>query len=102
MTSAPRQLVLTGTILEWKGFLISSASLSVLWYATDPEGFTDPEGGGPLVLALWFGIPGLLVGAVVGSIIGTDKTIQIEEKSDSEIQESLEYLRKKARIPDYN
>jgi lipopolysaccharide transport system permease protein len=25
LTSAPRQLVLTGTILEWKGFLISSA-----------------------------------------------------------------------------
>ncbi len=62
----------------------------------------DPEGGGPLVLALFFGIPGLLVGAVVGSIMGTDKTIQIEGESDTEILEHLEYLRKQARIPDYN
>ena len=83
------------------GFLISAASLSALAWATDEEFFTDPEGGGPLVLALWFGIPGLLVGAVVGSIIGTDKRIQIEGKTDSEILENLEYLRKKARIPDY-
>jgi hypothetical protein len=84
------------------GFLISAASLSALAWASDEEYFTDPEGGGPLVLAVWFGIPGLLVGAVIGAIMGTDKTIQIEGKTDSEIQESLEYLRKKARITDYN
>jgi hypothetical protein len=84
------------------GFLISAASFSALAWASDEEYFTDPEGGGPLVLALFFGIPGLLAGAVVGAIMGTDKTIRIEGESDSEIQESLEYLRKKARMPDYN
>jgi len=84
------------------GFLISAASFSALAWASDEEYFTDPEGGGPLVLALFFGIQGLLVGGVVGAILGTDKRIQIEGKADSEIQESLEYLRKKARMPDYN
>jgi len=84
------------------GFLISAASFSALAWASDEEYFTDPEGGGPLVLALVFGIPGLLAGAVVGEIMGTDKTIRIEGESDSEIQASLEYLRKKARIPEYN
>jgi hypothetical protein len=83
------------------GFLISSASLSFLWYATDPEGFTDPEGGGPFVVALIFGIPGLLLGSGVGAIIGRDKTIKIEGKSDSEIKKILEDLRKKARVPDF-
>lgn len=83
------------------GFLISSASLTALAWATDEEYFMDAEGGGPLVLALFYGIPGLLVGAVVGSIMGTDKTIQIEGESDTEILEHLEYLRKQARIPDY-
>jgi len=50
------------------GFLISAVSLSALAWATDEEYFSDPEGGGPLVLALFFGIPGLLVGTVVGAI----------------------------------
>jgi hypothetical protein len=83
------------------GFLISAVSLSVLAWATDEEFFSDPEGGGPLVLDLFFGIPGLLVGTVVGAIVGTDKTIQIEGKSDSEIKEALDYLGTKARVPDY-
>ena len=43
----------------------------------------------------------ILVGLPVALIVGTDKTIQIEGMSDSEIQATLEYLRKKARIPDY-
>jgi hypothetical protein len=44
---------------------------------------------------------GLLVGGIISSASGKDKTIQIEGKSDSEIQAELEKLRKKARIPDY-
>ena len=47
-------------------------------------------------------IPAAILGAYVGGAIGIDKTIQIEGKSDPEIQESLEYMREKARIPDYN
>ena len=44
---------------------------------------------------------GLGIGAAIGGIAGTDKTIQVEGKADSEVEEILEYLRKKARIPDY-
>jgi len=42
---------------------------------------------------------GLLCGALIGSEVSrSSKTIQFEGKSDSEIQEILEELRKKARI----
>jgi len=43
---------------------------------------------------------GILGGFIVSSA-GKDKTIQIEGMTDSEIREALDYLRKKARIPDY-
>jgi hypothetical protein len=43
-----------------------------------------------------------LVGAGLGSIWGIDKTIEIEGKTDKEIQEILEKLSKKARVPDYD
>jgi len=46
--------------------------------------------------ALILGSLGLVV-----AIIDTDKTIQIEGMTDSEIQETLKKLRKKARIRDY-
>lgn len=54
----------------------------------------------------WFATPILLgsvllfglLGTVSGAIAGTDKTIQVEGKSDSEIQEILDQLRKKARV----
>jgi len=54
-----------------------------------------------------FTSPAILGGAIGASIGGTfgvaaaGKTIQIEGKPDSEIQEALEKLRKKARIRDY-
>lgn len=47
------------------------------------------------------GLPGALIGAGVGATSRSYKTVQIEGKSDSEIKEALEKLRKKARIPDY-
>ena len=45
-------------------------------------------------------------GAIIGAILGdlllkVSKTIQIEGKSDTEIQEAMDKLRKKARIRDY-
>ncbi len=51
----------------------------------------------------FFGITilGAIIGGMVGVNSGIDKTIQIEGMSDSEIQETLEKLRKKARIRDY-
>ncbi|MBA7603676.1 hypothetical protein ES703_10791 [subsurface metagenome] len=46
-------------------------------------------------------IVGLVIGGITGKLLGTDKKIQIEGMTDTEIQETLEYLRKKARIRDY-
>ncbi len=55
--------------------------------------------------ALWGGVVGGLAGALIGCFIGIylgkESTIQIEGMTDSEIQETLEKLRKKARIRDY-
>jgi len=50
---------------------------------------------------LGLGAIGALLGGSIGAFAGTDKTIQIEGMSDSEIQETLDKLRKKARIRDY-
>ncbi len=47
------------------------------------------------------GCIGALIGGIVGAGYGIDKTIQIEGMTDLEIEESLEKLRKKARIRDY-
>jgi len=47
------------------------------------------------------GLPGALVGTVIGAVASSDKTIQIEGKSDLEIRNIQDKLRKKARIPDY-
>ena len=54
-----------------------------------------------LIGAISFGFLGLIVGAIAGAVTGKDKTIQIEGKSDLEIQEALDKLRKKARVRDY-
>ncbi len=49
-----------------------------------------------------FGSIGAIIGSLIGAALSKDKTIQIEGKSESEIKETFEYLRKKVRIPDYN
>ena len=54
-----------------------------------------------LIGAAIFGTLGALAGGSIGAIVGTDETIQVEGKSDSEIQEVLEKLRKKARVPGF-
>jgi len=48
-----------------------------------------------------FPVYGILIGIPVALIVGKDKTIQIEGMTDSEINEALDKLRKKARIPNY-
>ena len=53
--------------------------------------YTKKETGGDFVLS----------GAAIGALIGRDKKIKIEGKSDSEIKEILEKLRKKARVQNY-
>ena len=61
---------------------------------------------GPEHSALAGGAIGGLVGALGGGMIGTHisrpETIQIEGKTEFEIKEAMEYLRSKARVPDYN
>jgi hypothetical protein len=51
--------------------------------------------------ATLFAGPGVLIGGIAGAVAGTDKTIQIEGMTDSEIQETLDKLRKKARVRNY-
>ena len=46
-------------------------------------------------------IPGTLIGGIIGAFAGKDKTIQIEGKSEAEIKEVLEELRKKARVSNF-
>ena len=50
---------------------------------------------------IFFALPGALIGVIIGAVAGKDKTIQLEGMTDSEIQEALDKLRKKARIRDY-
>jgi hypothetical protein len=47
------------------------------------------------------GVTAALIGGFIGISLGKEVTIQIEGKSDSEIQEVMDKLRKKARIRDY-
>lgn len=50
---------------------------------------------------IFLGAIGLLAGGALGFASGLDNTIQIEGMTDSEIQEAMDKLRKKARIRDY-
>ncbi len=64
------------------------------------EGFGDPwEYSG--MIGICTGVAGLLAGAIVGGLFGIDKTIHFEGMTDSEIKETMDKLRKKARIRDY-
>ena len=58
--------------------------------------------GGALIGTVLFAPAGALVGAIIGAAAGTGKrTFQIEGMTDLEIQETMDKLRKKARIRDY-
>jgi hypothetical protein len=52
------------------------------------------------VTAIYGGI-GALIGGTIGAFMKGSKTFQLERMAESEIQETLDYLRKKARIRDY-
>jgi len=52
-------------------------------------------------VAVGGGILGALIGLFIGAATGVDKTYKMEGSSESEIQEILEDLRKKARVPDF-
>ena len=62
------------------------------------------EGGARVEIGLGIvfgGILGGVVGLGVGAIAGTDKTIQFEGKSESDVRQALAYLRGQARIRNY-
>ncbi len=54
-----------------------------------------------LLYGILIGGSGGLLGGIIGLFVIKDKTIQIEGMTDSEIQEALKKLRKKARIRNY-
>ena len=82
------------------GALIGGIVYAIEWsdnVEVDPEDYL-------LVTVLCAGTvagAGALLGGLIGATAGIDKTFQIEGMTDSEIQETLDYLRKKARIRDY-
>ena len=54
-----------------------------------------------LVAAAGGGGIGFLTGGVIGLLAGIDKTIEVEGRSDLEIKDILENLRRRAHFPDY-
>ena len=84
------------------GFLICGGSVAMYNHLFFKEnGEQDLKHIFTALLGLIGGAAGALAGGFIGASAGTDETIQIEGRPDLEIRETLEYLRKKARIRDY-
>jgi hypothetical protein len=87
------------------GLLIGAGTGAILGLAEgesiDFFGGTVTAGENALIGGALLGFNGLILGGIAGASAGRDKTIQIEGKSDLEIEEVLQRLRKKARIRDY-
>lgn len=83
------------------GFGLGATGGAIAGFLVDPEE-EEYRVGHAIFGGIFLGAIGALTGLTVGGFLGRDKTIQIEGSTDSEIHETLEYLRKKARIPDYN
>jgi len=82
------------------GGLVGGIS-GVIWLASMGAG-GDSAWAGYVIVSGLFAITGGLIGGLIGSAAGKgEKTIQIEGMTDSEINEVLVKLRKKARIRDY-
>ena len=72
--------------------------MSFMWLFIKRE---TAESVSVLITGLVYGIGGALLGGLIGTILGKNKTIQIECMIDSEIRDTLDKLRKKARVRDY-
>jgi hypothetical protein len=87
------------------GFLIGGVSGAAIGLAggdSPPDQFIIFSAGAKaLIVGAALGIVGGLVGLTAGALAGTDKTIQIEGKSDLEIQAALANLKQKARISNF-
>jgi ABC-type transporter Mla maintaining outer membrane lipid asymmetry ATPase subunit MlaF len=86
----------------WKGvgngFLIGVLVGALVGLVAQGREVDLPSGALAGILGGIGGGSGALIGGIIGATSGKDETIQIEGKSDSEIQETLEKLRKKARV----
>jgi len=93
------------------GFLIGACSGALIGFEArdteQPSGWFNPT---PFWYTAQFkaalfgalvGVLGAIIGGTIGVGLGEDEAIEIGGKSDSEIREILEKLRKKSRIPDY-
>jgi len=78
------------------GFLVGVGPGALIGYRV---GWRTSEGA--LYGGVIGGLAAALIGGYIGLSLGKEVTIQIEGKSDTEIQEALDKLRKKARIRDY-
>jgi len=72
--------------------------MSFLWLFISHETAESMSG---LITGLVYGVGGALLGGAIGAVAGKDKIIQFEGMTDSEIQEALDKLSKKARIRNY-
>lgn len=86
------------------GLLVGGLTGVILGFSSgdDPPGwfsFTSAEKA--FFLGLCYGAIGSLVGLCIGSSISNNVTILIEGRSDTEINEILEELRKLARVPEF-
>jgi hypothetical protein len=80
------------------GALLGPLLAPVIFHAWHEE----YDGPGVLLIEIPVGSAiGAILGGITGALLGKDKTIQIKGMSDSEINEVLAKLRKKARIRDY-
>jgi hypothetical protein len=96
------KIVKKSKALEWGvnvGLLMTLLVLA--YYEGQSRGWAQPAdkmSGAEAVLAIvFYTLP--FVG--IGALLGRDQKIQIEGKSDFEISSILNYLRKKARVPDF-
>ena len=87
-------LLMSGTLGAIIGHSLGGGSISA------PIFFSEEWG---IVFGLVGGIAlGILINSFIKTTENSNETFQIEGKAEAEIEEIMEILRKKARIPDYN
>jgi hypothetical protein len=86
----------------WLGFgigFLAGASIATLVLILGDWMFDGTEWY--VIIPALAGLGSGIIGGTVGANAGKDKTFQIEGMTDSEIQETLDKLRKKARVRNY-
>jgi hypothetical protein len=78
------------------GFLLGGGLGALSGLVPEARSFFS-QGERVIIGAIFFS----LIGTLLGALAGADGTIQLLGMTDSEIQETLDYLRKKARVRNY-